>query len=225
MLSGKLVHLIESHWDQIASRVIDQVRREPQMPHVRGLAGSELREMGEVLLQNLGHWLSAGNEEDLAQKYEQFGKLRCQQNVPLHESVRGLCIIREKMLDLLQKNMQDRKIHNVQTVLGGVDDPKLPAGIIDLVILVDVYHEFSEPQQMLRRMREALRPDGRLVLLEYRAEDPKVPIRPEHKMTVEQAKSEVEPEGYRLDKVLETLPRQHILIFKKNLNATTNEHR
>ena len=133
--------------------------------------------------------------------------------------------IQQKMLDLLQKNMQDRKIYNVQTVLGGVDDPKLPAGIIDLVILVDVYHEFSEPQQMLRRMREALRPDGRLVLLEYRAEDPKVPIRPEHKMTVEQAKSEVEPEGYRLDKVLETLPRQHILIFKKNLNATTNEHR
>lgn len=133
--------------------------------------------------------------------------------------------IQQKMLDLLQKNMQERKIHNVQTVLGGIDDPKLPAGAMDLVILVDVYHEFSEPQQMLRRMRESLKPDGRLVLLEYRAEDPKVPIRPEHKMTVEQAKSEVEPEGYRLDKVLETLPRQHILIFKKNLNTSTNEHR
>src|SRR5690348_16717463 len=105
MLSGKLVHLIESHWDQIASRVIDQVRREPQMPHVRGLAESELREMGEVLLQNLGHWLSAGNEEDLAQKYEQFGKLRCQQNVPLHESVRGLYIIREKMLDFVEDQL------------------------------------------------------------------------------------------------------------------------
>ena len=105
MLSGKLVHLIESHWDQISSRVIDQVRREPQMPHVRGLAESELREMGEVLLQNLGHWLSAGNEEDLAQKYEQFGKLRCQQNVPLHESVRGLCIIREKMLDFVEEQL------------------------------------------------------------------------------------------------------------------------
>jgi SAM-dependent methyltransferase len=124
--------------------------------------------------------------------------------------------IQQKMLDLLQKNMQERKIANVETVLGAIDDPKLPAGAIDLVILVDVYHEFSEPQQMLRRIRESLKPDGRLVLLEYRAEDPKVPIRAEHKMTVEQAKSEVEPEGFRLDKVLETLPRQHILIFGKS---------
>lgn len=124
--------------------------------------------------------------------------------------------IQQKMLDLLRKNMERRKLANVETVLGALDDPKLPPGAIDLVLLVDVYHEFSEPQQMLRHIRESLRPDGRLVLLEYRAEDPKVPIRPEHKMTVEQAKAEVEPEGFRLDRVLETLPRQHILIFRKN---------
>src|SRR6266702_963297 len=108
MLSGKLVHLIESHWDQIASRVIDQVRREPQMPHIRGLAESELREMEQVLLQNLGHWLSAGNEEDLAHQYEHFGKLRCEQGVPLHESVRGLCIIREKMLDFVEEHIASK---------------------------------------------------------------------------------------------------------------------
>jgi SAM-dependent methyltransferase len=115
--------------------------------------------------------------------------------------------------------MKDRKITNVEPVLGAFDDPKLPAGAIDLIILVDVYHEFSEPQQMLRRMRDSLKPDGRLVLLEYRAEDPNVPIRPEHKMTVEQAKTEVEAEGYKLTKVLETLPRQHILIFGKANNS------
>jgi len=62
-----------------------------------------------------------------------------------------------------------------------------------------------------------LKSDGRLVLLEYRAEDPKVPIRPEHKMTVEQVKAEIEPEGFKLDRTLETLPRQHILIFRKNM--------
>jgi ubiquinone/menaquinone biosynthesis C-methylase UbiE len=124
--------------------------------------------------------------------------------------------IQQKMLDLLRKNMAERKLANVETVLGTLDDPKLPPGAIDLALLVDVYHEFSEPQQMLRHIRDALRPDGRLVLLEYRAEDPKVPIRPEHKMTVAQAKAEVEPEGFRLDRVLETLPRQHILIFRKN---------
>lgn len=122
--------------------------------------------------------------------------------------------IQPEMLDLLRRNMRQRNLENVEPVLGAIDDPKLPKGAIDLVILVDVYHEFSEPQKMLRRIRECLKPDGRLVLLEYRGEDPKVPIRPEHKMTVAQVKAELEPEGFRLDKVLEDLPRQHILIFR-----------
>lgn len=124
--------------------------------------------------------------------------------------------IQQSMLDQLGKNMAQRKLTNVEPVLGTFDDPKLPAGAIDMVLLVDVYHEFSEPQKMLRHIRDSLKPDGRLVLLEYRAEDPDVPIRPEHKMTVAQAKLEVEAEGYRLDKTLEPLPRQHILIFRKN---------
>ncbi|HXS96646.1 MAG TPA: class I SAM-dependent methyltransferase [Candidatus Limnocylindrales bacterium] len=124
--------------------------------------------------------------------------------------------IQQKMLDLLKKNVEQRKLTNVETVLGAVDDPKLPDAAFDLVLLVDVYHEFSEPQKMVRHIRSSLKPDGRLVLLEYRGEDPSVPIRPEHKMTVAQVKAEIEPEGYRMDKVLETLPRQHILIFVKN---------
>jgi SAM-dependent methyltransferase len=123
--------------------------------------------------------------------------------------------VQPAMLAILRRNMHERKLENVETVLGAFDDPKLPAGAIDLVLLVDVYHEFSEPQKMLRKIRESLKPDGRLVLLEYRAEDPKVPIRPEHKMTVAQVKAELEPEGFTMDRVLEDLPRQHILIFKK----------
>jgi len=123
--------------------------------------------------------------------------------------------IQPQMLALLKRNMVQRKLSNVETVLGAVDDPKLPANAVDLVLLVDVYHEFSEPQAMLRRIREALRKDGRLVLLEYRAEDPTVPIRPEHKMSVAQVKAELEPEGYRLERLSEALPRQHILIFRK----------
>lgn len=126
--------------------------------------------------------------------------------------------IQPKMLDILRRNMEQRNIANVETVLGAIDDPKLPSGAIDLALLVDVYHEFSEPQKMLRHIRASLKPDGRLVLVEYRAEDRNVPIRPEHKMTVEQARAEVEAEGYRLDKALETLPRQHILIFRKGAN-------
>jgi ubiquinone/menaquinone biosynthesis C-methylase UbiE len=123
--------------------------------------------------------------------------------------------VQPEMLEMLRQNIEQRKLKNVETVLGTLDDPKLPANALDLVLMVDVYHEFSEPQKMLRRIRQALKPDGRLVLLEYRGEDPAVPIRPEHKMTVVQVRAELEPEGYRLDRVLEDLPRQHILIFKK----------
>jgi hypothetical protein len=105
MLSGKLVHLIESHWDQIMSRVIDQVRHEPQMSHTRALVESELHDWGQTLLQNLGHWLDAGNEEDLAHKYEYLGRLRCEEEVPLHESVHALCIIREKIVDFVEEHV------------------------------------------------------------------------------------------------------------------------
>ncbi len=128
--------------------------------------------------------------------------------------------IQPEMLALLRKNIEARHLTNVETVLGVVDDPNLPAGRMDLVLLVDVYHEFTEPEKMLRKMRESLKPDGRLVLLEYRKEDPNVPIRPEHKMSVAEVRAEVEPEGFRFEKTLETLPRQHILIFKRSGSGT-----
>jgi len=123
--------------------------------------------------------------------------------------------IQAPMLEQLRKNVAERHLTNVETVLGEPDDPKLPQGRMDLVLMVDVYHEFSEPRKMLRHIRESLKPDGHMVLLEYRAEDPKVPILALHKMTVDQVKAEIEPEGFRLDKVIETLPRQHILIFRR----------
>jgi len=122
--------------------------------------------------------------------------------------------IQPEMIQKLKKNIQDRALTNVEPVLGKFDDPKLPKGAINLALLVDVYHEFSEPQKMLDRIRESLKPDGRLVLIEYRKEDAKVPIKAEHKMSVADAKAEVEPEGFKLDQVLEVLPRQHILVFK-----------
>lgn len=123
--------------------------------------------------------------------------------------------IQPRMLDLLRKNIAARKLTNVEPVLGAPDNPKLPKGAIDLALLVDVYHEFSEPQKMLQGIRAALKPDGRLVLIEYRKEDPDVPIRPEHKMSVAGVRREVEPEGFRFDRADETLPQQHILIFRK----------
>jgi ubiquinone/menaquinone biosynthesis C-methylase UbiE len=125
--------------------------------------------------------------------------------------------IQPGMVERLRRNVEQRGLKNVESVLGETADPKLTANSIDLLLLVDVYHEFSEPQKMLGKMRKALKPDGRLVLLEYRKEDPKVPIRPEHKMSVADVKAELEPEGFRLERVSDVLPRQHILIFRKNL--------
>jgi ubiquinone/menaquinone biosynthesis C-methylase UbiE len=123
--------------------------------------------------------------------------------------------VQPEMLELLRQRAEKAQATNIETILGTEADPKLPAGALDLVLLVDVYHEFSQPQQMLRHIRAALKPAGRLVLLEYRKEDPHIPIRPEHKMSVAEVKAEVEPEGYKLEKVLKDLPRQHILIFSK----------
>jgi predicted methyltransferase len=123
--------------------------------------------------------------------------------------------IQRGMIDLLRRNLAQRNVRNVEAVLSAEDDPKLPAGALDMALLVDVYHEFSRPREMLRGIRAALKPGGRLVLLEYRKEDPAVPIRPEHKMSVGEVKAEVEPEGFRLEKTLDPLPRQHILIFRR----------
>jgi ubiquinone/menaquinone biosynthesis C-methylase UbiE len=124
--------------------------------------------------------------------------------------------IQPGMLEQLRRNMADRKLANYEAVLGAVDDPHLPVGRIDMALLVDVYHEFSQPRKMLERIRASLKPDGRMVLLEYRKEDPKIPILEAHKMSVAEVKAEIEPEGFRLEKTLENLPRQHILIFRKS---------
>ena len=123
--------------------------------------------------------------------------------------------IQPGMLQILQQNVAKAKLTNVIPVLGAIDDPKLPPDSIDLAIMVDVYHEFSEPQKMLQRLREALKPGGRLVLLEYRAEDPDVPILREHKMTKGQVKQEVEHEGFKQSRVFDDLPWQHLFVFTK----------
>lgn len=124
--------------------------------------------------------------------------------------------LQEPMLRRLARNAAREKIKNLETVQASEMDPNLPENAVDLILMVDVYHEFSHPQEMLRKMRASLKPSGRLVLIEYRKEDPSVPIRPEHKMSVQEAKTEVEAEGFRLADTIGVLPRQHILIFTKN---------
>jgi ubiquinone/menaquinone biosynthesis C-methylase UbiE len=121
--------------------------------------------------------------------------------------------IQPGMIALIEQRLERRHISNVVPILGLLDDPKLPDNAIDLVLMVDVYHELSAPQAVLGHIKRALRPGGRLALLEYRGEDAWIPIRPEHKMTVSQAKLELEHEGFRLSRVNSTLPWQHLLVF------------
>ncbi len=123
--------------------------------------------------------------------------------------------IQPEMLQRLRANADAQGVKNIETVLGTESDPKLPSGQLDLVILVDVYHEFSRPQRMLQHIRESLKSDGRLVLLEYRKEDAAVPIRLEHKMSLSEVKAEVQPEGFIFDKSVETMPWQHIVFFRR----------
>lgn len=125
--------------------------------------------------------------------------------------------LQPEMLRLLRKRLERDKIANIEPVLGSETESKLPDRSVDMVVLVDVYHEFSEPRKMLASIRQALKPDGRLVLLEFRKEDPKVPIREEHKMSVAVVKQELAADGFKLDKLVTDLPWQHIFFFKKTV--------
>jgi ubiquinone/menaquinone biosynthesis C-methylase UbiE len=118
------------------------------------------------------------------------------------------------MLSMIQRPARQAELQNIVPVLGAVDDPKLPPAALDLALMVDVYHELAEPQAFMRRLREALKPDGRLVLIEYRKEDPRVPIREEHKMSVAMVRQELSADGYTVDRVIDVLPWQHIIVLK-----------
>jgi ubiquinone/menaquinone biosynthesis C-methylase UbiE len=123
--------------------------------------------------------------------------------------------IQPEMLELLRKAAKEHGVTNVEPVLGETADPKLPAGAVDVVLMVDAYHEFDQPREMMEAVVRALKPGGRVVLVEYRAEDPDVPIKPLHKMTEAQAKLEMAAAGLRHVETKNVLPRQHLMIFEK----------
>ena len=121
--------------------------------------------------------------------------------------------IQPEMLRMLARRAAEEGLDNIRPILGTVADPRLPKGEVDLVLCIDVYHEFSHPEPMLARIRESLSPEGRLVLAEFRGEDPAVPIKPLHKMTKAQVRAELEPAGFRVAREFDRLPWQHLLFF------------
>lgn len=124
--------------------------------------------------------------------------------------------IQPQMLDMLKDRAAGRGLKNVRTILGEYHDPKLPPASCDLILLVDVYHEFSHPEHQLKAIHAALKPHGKVALVEYRAEDPEVPIKPEHKMSKEQIRREWLPMGFAVEREFDGLPWQHLMIFRKS---------
>ena len=133
--------------------------------------------------------------------------------------------IQQEMLDYLKDEAARRKIGNVEPHLGAIDSIKVASNTLDAVLMVDAYHEFSHPVEMLQSIRSALKPGGRIYLLEYRAEDPRVPIKPLHKMSEEQAVREFEALGFTFVGNKPGLPWQHLLVFEKPGHPPSDPHR
>lgn len=123
--------------------------------------------------------------------------------------------IQREMLDLLTNKLAAERIFNVKPVLGTIIDPKLPAASVDLILMVDVYHEFDHPFEMIEAMCRSLKPGGRMVFVEFRAEDPKVPIKEVHKMSEAQVRKEMSVHPLEWIETIGTLPQQHMIMFGK----------
>jgi ubiquinone/menaquinone biosynthesis C-methylase UbiE len=128
--------------------------------------------------------------------------------------------IQPEMLKMLNDRGDREDVRNFTPILGAFHDPRLPKAKIDMILCVDVYHEFSYPEPMLRGMRESLAPGGTVVLVEYRGEDPQVPIKPEHKMTKPQIMKELNANGFKLVKQFDKLPWQHMMWFARDDDET-----
>ena len=173
----------------------------------------ELEERCSLLLTNLGLKpgqtvcdMGCGNGYYALQMAEMIG-----------ESGRVLAVdAQAEMLELLRTRMEGKGLTNVTPILGSFHDPYLPAESCDLILLVDVYHEFSYPELMLATMRKALKPGGRIALVEYRMEDKEVPIKKLHKMSKEQILKEYQPNGFKLADEFDELPWQHVMFFEKD---------
>jgi len=131
--------------------------------------------------------------------------------------------IQPEMLEELTRNMRSRNLQNYRPVQGSARNPKIPELTLDLAIMVDVYHEFSHPAEMLDALRKALKPGGRLVFVEYRQEDPDVPIKRLHKMSEKQIKKEAKASDLEHVETISVLPRQHIIVFRRPLSEPLND--
>jgi ubiquinone/menaquinone biosynthesis C-methylase UbiE len=195
--------------------------------------------LGRVLAQPMSHlgapWLIRPERDDEERASESFKQLNLTNGMvvcdlgcgngywtlPMARDVapdgRVLAVdIQREMLQKLRERSARIELNNIEPILGTVSDPRLPAGVLDLVLMVDVYHEFSHPESMLWSIRRSLKPEGVVALLEYREEDPNVPIKPLHKMSKDQIVKEYETNGFKLVREYNKLPWQHLMFFARD---------
>ncbi|NEO42482.1 MAG: class I SAM-dependent methyltransferase [Moorea sp. SIOASIH] len=127
--------------------------------------------------------------------------------------------IQPEMIDVIDFLTEDNNVNNVDTILGSLTDPKLPENSINLALMVDVYHELEYPREMMESIVKALKPEGRVVLVEYRKENPLIPIKGLHKMTQKQVKKEMEDVNLIWQETNNSLPSQHLMVFKVSDNS------
>jgi ubiquinone/menaquinone biosynthesis C-methylase UbiE len=203
--------------------------------------------MGRVIAQTM-HWSAAGwlvrhkrDREEASVKMREELRLKPGMNVcdmgagngyhaiPMAEKVSPdgkvyAVDVQPEMIEMLKGRLVGQKITNIVPIVGLYHDPNLPEKSCDLILLVDVYHEFSHPVHMLAAMRKALKPGGAVVLVEFRSEDDSVPIKPEHKMSKAQINKELTANGYKLAREFDGLPWQHMMWFEAaetpSLNST-----
>jgi ubiquinone/menaquinone biosynthesis C-methylase UbiE len=220
-----------------AGEVADSVAEEPKSP--RPQEDARRTYLGRIVAEPMSHmgasWLVRDNRDDEENATESFKQLDLKEGmsvcdlgcgngywtIPMARSVGPTgkvyaVDIQREMLQKLAQRSDGLGIQNVVPVLGKVDDPKLPVDSVDLLLMVDVYHEFSHPQSMLWSIRQSLRPSGVVALLEYREEDPGVPIKPRHKMSKQQIMKEYQANGFKLVREYNDLPWQHLMYFARD---------
>ncbi len=172
--------------------------------------GREAEERTDLLVENLG-LKPSDVAADIGAGTGYFSFLMS----PLVPDGKVLAVdIQQEMLDIISSRRANGWA-NIETILGAIDDPKLPAETVDLILIVDAYHEFSHPREMGEAMARALKPGGRIALVEYRKEDPDVPIKELHKMSEAQSKKEMAAIGLQWVETKDVLPQQHLMFFEK----------
>ncbi len=224
-----------SGWSQSSDAQVSTVEADPPRPQEQARRAY----LGRVVAQPMSHlgagWLIRPTRQEEERPDESLKQLGLEEGMTTCDmgcgngfwtlmmarvvgpSGRVLAVdIQPEMLKKLELRALESKLENVEPILGEVDDPKLPVGEIDLVMMVDVYHEFSHPESMLWSIRRSLKPDGVVALLEYREEDPRVPIKPRHKMSKPQIMKEYHANGFKLVREYNELPWQHLMFFARD---------